>query len=101
MSIFVAKSIMNAVRAFYSGHGPKSNNKVYVHSGQEKIGFDEFDAMRSKHLVKMGSQRIAPEGAREARRNDAAARINSLGLRFSGTGNTIYERGESIWRKGE
>ncbi len=95
MSLPVVKSIMPRVRAFYAGHGPKSNNKVYMQSTKERLGWDEFDQMRAQFLAKMGAHR-----SREERRNRNVDRIDQEHLRFSGSGRTYYEKGESIWKKG-
>jgi hypothetical protein len=91
--ILKARAIMNTVRAFYAGHGPKSNNKVYMESNKDMITNEEFEGMRWRLMVSMS--------AKAKMRN----RHSTVSDRFrwdwsSRSEDTHYKRGEAIWRAG-
>lgn len=94
MQIMMARSIMDTVRAFYAGHGPKSCNKVYMKSQKEYLTEQEFEKKRTGLMVKMFSS----SKAKTRNKN----RETSLSIRGnSSQGKSYYELGRSIWQAGQ
>jgi hypothetical protein len=94
MQLAKAQSIMDTVRAFYAGHGPKSCNKVYMKSNNERVSLNDFDKHRTSLLVKM----FASAKVKRRNKNREVSWDERWGL--GRLGGTPYENGDAIWRAG-